>query len=397
MITDKFIADRLSYETRKGYWKLNNHFFFNKAECLRYATEINRPDVTFHYYDFIYDSLDWSTNPNESLEHLYKERAQQLRDKYDYLILCFSGGSDSTNVLDTFLKNNIKLDEIVTYFPITAIEKLISTFNKNDRSDNNTIFEYIEVVRPRLQKIESTHPDIKITVIDNTEMSLKMIQAEQYYKIFMGGIAGAPNTSGQYAVGELAKQRQNMGNVACITGIDKPRLVFDSTNKKYGMYFMDSSTNFYGSFEKGIFKDYEPVFEHFYLTYDLPKLTQKQCFEIKNNLINILHEKIINLKDLIISNFDGIFVFNSNHDIFKRILYNSWDLNTWQSKKQQSLFYQGLSNWMLETDLTDNKVKEYFTGQVNELTSGINENLITYDSRGRVNRLKSYSTKTIWF
>jgi len=50
---------------------------------------------------------------SESLDFLYALRARQLREKYDYLVLYFSGGADSTNILKTFIDNNIFLDEIV--------------------------------------------------------------------------------------------------------------------------------------------------------------------------------------------------------------------------------------------------------------------------------------------
>jgi hypothetical protein len=59
------------------------------------------------------DSIDWSVEPKESFAELKKQRALQLRNSYKYLILYYSGGSDSTTVLNTFLDNNIPLDEVI--------------------------------------------------------------------------------------------------------------------------------------------------------------------------------------------------------------------------------------------------------------------------------------------
>ena len=42
-----------------------------------------------------------------------KERALQLKDELGEIILAFSGGSDSTLILNTFLKHNIPIDEVV--------------------------------------------------------------------------------------------------------------------------------------------------------------------------------------------------------------------------------------------------------------------------------------------
>ena len=112
MITDKLIAERIALETSSGYWSVNNTYFFSKAECLRYATQIKDYNVTFHYFDSFYSSLSWKNEPSESLEELYKRRAQQLREKYDYIVLAYSGGADSCNVLNSFLDNDCNLFSI---------------------------------------------------------------------------------------------------------------------------------------------------------------------------------------------------------------------------------------------------------------------------------------------
>jgi hypothetical protein len=72
----------------------------------------NNSNHTFHVNN-IFDKLDWSKEPTKSLKNLYKERAEQIRSLYNYIILYFSGGSDSITVLNTFLDNNILIDEIV--------------------------------------------------------------------------------------------------------------------------------------------------------------------------------------------------------------------------------------------------------------------------------------------
>ena len=124
MIDNKIIAERISFERKCGYWGVNNHYFFNKVDCLRYATKIKDFKVSYHYYDSVFQTVKWNNESTESLEQLYKKRAKQLRQKYNHLALLFSGGADSTNVLDSFLDNNISLDEIITCYPIKAQEKV---------------------------------------------------------------------------------------------------------------------------------------------------------------------------------------------------------------------------------------------------------------------------------
>lgn len=66
-----------------GYYKVNNEVIANKVYAMLRATETNSK-LEWCYYDDIFSNVV----VNElTLPQLYKERAQQLRDKYDYLIL----------------------------------------------------------------------------------------------------------------------------------------------------------------------------------------------------------------------------------------------------------------------------------------------------------------------
>jgi hypothetical protein len=82
----------------QGYWKVKNKKFISKHEALKYASVSNEA-VHYVFFDHVWQNFDRSLLGTISLKELYKQRAQQLRDKYDYLILYFSGGADSYNVL----------------------------------------------------------------------------------------------------------------------------------------------------------------------------------------------------------------------------------------------------------------------------------------------------------
>lgn len=70
--------------------------------------------VYFNFMDSTFLNHSW-VRPLESWDDLMKRRCYQLREKYNYLCLWFSGGWDSTTVLETFIKHGIKLDEIAIY------------------------------------------------------------------------------------------------------------------------------------------------------------------------------------------------------------------------------------------------------------------------------------------
>lgn len=110
----------------------------------------------FYYNDAFYDSLDWKTPSALSLDELYKLRAEEIRSKYDYVVLCLSGGVDSRNVLESFLKNNILIDEILCVGAYSQDEYSGSTENNNDEIFYN--------VKPLLNKLSL--PNTKITYFD---------------------------------------------------------------------------------------------------------------------------------------------------------------------------------------------------------------------------------------
>lgn len=116
---------------------------------------------------FIDNNVRWSLGPNfdtydftqpleKTYEQLIKQRWQQLKSKYNYTRLWFSGGRDSRLVLDSAIRHGIYIDEIVIIRP--------SMFPTNLRilqlaeQDRNAI-SYIDAIKPLI-------PNTKINVIN---------------------------------------------------------------------------------------------------------------------------------------------------------------------------------------------------------------------------------------
>ena len=106
-----------STKSHFGYFSVNNFRTFSRSEALELQHKLGHP-VQYHFNDDVYGSIDWSIEPLESIQDLYFQRARQIREKYDYLVLMFSGGADSYNVLMSFVHAGVKLDEIahLTYY-----------------------------------------------------------------------------------------------------------------------------------------------------------------------------------------------------------------------------------------------------------------------------------------
>ena len=95
-------------------WQCQDQVFRSKFLASVYATQANQ-QISFHFNDEILSELDWETEPPHDIDYYYKLRAESLRDQYDYIVLMYSGGADSSTILKTFLRNNIHIDEIATY------------------------------------------------------------------------------------------------------------------------------------------------------------------------------------------------------------------------------------------------------------------------------------------
>jgi hypothetical protein len=155
-----------------GHYLVKDKKFQNKIEALRYASqfpELKDSDIKYLWNHDVWNNFDKSLLGKISLKELYRERAQQIKDQYDYLILYYSGGSDSHNILRTFLDNKIKLDEVVVKWPKKVVGTDLYTPNTIDRTARNFVSEWDFVIEKELNNLKLNHPDIKITVLDFME------------------------------------------------------------------------------------------------------------------------------------------------------------------------------------------------------------------------------------
>lgn len=149
----------------QGYWQSGSEKFINKFQALIYGDRNNLP-VDYIFFDHVWQNFDRSLLGKFSLQTLYKQRAQQLRDKYDYLILYFSGGADSWNVLRSFLDNGIHIDEVCVKWCTDTINSNIYTPNTTELSAFNYLSEWDYAIKPALDWLAQNHPKVKIEIVD---------------------------------------------------------------------------------------------------------------------------------------------------------------------------------------------------------------------------------------
>jgi len=93
-------------------YKVNGLYINNIYLALREAWKSSKP-VEFYCYDAEFDRFDWTQEPEASLDFLMLQHAQDLRNRYERLVLLWSGGTDSHTIYNVFKQGNIHLDEII--------------------------------------------------------------------------------------------------------------------------------------------------------------------------------------------------------------------------------------------------------------------------------------------
>ena len=235
------------------YWEYAGTRYRNKFRALAAANGKYRR-IKFYMHDSpSFDNYTWSIEPKSSLKQLQKERALQLRDTYDYLKLWFSGGGDSTTVLNTFLENNIHIDEICVYR---------YSFD-NDYNNNLGDYEIIHYTLPYLKKIQHYIPNTKIKVLDN---------GKEYYDKVLN------NDKWLYTKSTLSMRhfhipKINGKNYCNILGANDPLIITDKG--KWYSEIWDQDGGEYSSFRN---------IELFFTSVNMPELHAKQCHLVKNYL-----------------------------------------------------------------------------------------------------------------
>ena len=265
---------------RHGEYCVGGLRFLSKFDALDFATKTNQ-SVTWDFNDAVFSCFDWTVPVPEGIDELYKRRAQQLRDKYDYVSLFFSGGLDSTNVLHAFIDNDIRLDEIVMYKPRCHMH------DPNNFTLGSNVFSEIDLAAiPHLQKyIEGKGIKVRTILFEdvlntllrnNTYVSqfhkLCFLSASHWARVAMA--VTDPDWKSLYDAGK---------NVAHIQGADRP--VLTKQGSDYMFAFNDAVSAF--SFESAeVSETSEKLKAHqhhewFYWTPDMPKLVIKQAQLIK--------------------------------------------------------------------------------------------------------------------
>lgn len=264
------------------YYTNSKKIFSSKIDAIQHNKKTGER-LFYYYYDHIYSKLDWSIEPSETLDFYYREQAQRIRDTYEYVILMYSGGYDSTNILETFHFNNIKLDKIVC----------VGAFSQDSISgvDENHNGELYQNCFPYVTELGLT----KITQICDYTVyfdDLSKFSIHEYGKEWIDN-TGTWFSPHMWFWRDIERYvvPKNMENkkVAIIWGRDKPSLC--NEGQKISFKFTDAGSYSYG--ETG-FQRYPNIDRiNFYWDPDYPQIVMKQYHVLKESFISQNVDSII--------------------------------------------------------------------------------------------------------
>ena len=119
------------------HYLVNNKQIHNPYLAYYESYKSNQP-VTFYCYDTEYGTLDWTQEPKESFEQLMDEYAIELCNRYEKIILPWSGGTDSQTIYNVFQRNNLHIDEIVVCMDGDSCTQVHADWILKEHSDPTT-------------------------------------------------------------------------------------------------------------------------------------------------------------------------------------------------------------------------------------------------------------------
>jgi hypothetical protein len=322
-----------------GYYSCNGVTFDSKIAACVYSVQHNNALVTWTFNDREFNQHNWTQEPDLTLDQLYDIRSKQLRDQYDYVILSYSGGADSHNILMSFIRQGLHIDEIV----VNTTEKASARFtelDKNNLDPRNAGAEHVFQTLPRLREIQGLIPKTKISVLDLSDHlfeSFSKADDASWVLEKRESLNPAGVTRFNYLhFDQLRKQFDKDKKIALVLGIEKPRVFI--RHGQLVLRFTDRAANIVTVAEH--VKEYtNSTVEFFYWSPDAVPVVIKQAHTIKRWLeanpdkqhlwdVDTLTPEMVRLV---------------HERVYRPLLYTTWDNSWWQSNK-------AVNDWTSEFD-----------------------------------------------
>jgi hypothetical protein len=278
----------MSNKDQFGFYQVGNFRTYSKLEALEKSQQMRQP-VDWNFNREVFNAINWQAEPPGTLDFYYAVRAKQIRDKYDYIVLWFSGGADSHNVLNTFVKNNIFIDEIAQYHSLEG-----SQGNKKNLLNE----EVFATSAPITVDLIQNNPVYKNTVhrlVDISQIIAKVNffdsnKWDYFYKVNTYLSPGALSRSYIREIIPAYQDLINSGKKVCfLWALEKPAVTKE--NNQWLFSFKDGFDHTVSARAQMLNRDWEHD-EFFYWSPDLPELVCKQAHVVKRYLEKITDQDV---------------------------------------------------------------------------------------------------------
>jgi len=336
--------DNPHYPTRSIYWSVFNHetnastVFQFKHDALVFKKTLPHATVYFHWFDDAFARLDVSVEPLQTHDELCRQRAQELRDTYGYLRFWFSGGTDSQTALDSFVNNNIHLDEII----LSTYPDNVNNVDPASTSDRETAI----AAMPVLQQIKDKLTRTKITILRPTANDVGQ---------WFNGETDPDRISGFDSVDGNVTFSMDMGWAFGVTLRDPTSLDFCDITGGAKVKLWKNHNNWYFYFPDAALHDtaFSSRTEDFFISRSYPELYLKTVYMLKqyhensnstelfvNTMPKITSMAKIYNAAMGRSPVHDISSYKLYHDTYKPELWNKFRLTSWQAQA----FYRNVIN-----------------------------------------------------
>ena len=274
-----------------GFFRVGDECFYSKLDAVHHSMATGH-DVVWDFNNQLFESLDWTVEPQESIQELYRCRAQQIRDRYDYVVVMFSGGCDSTAVLDSFIDNGIHVDEV---FHLHTLDG-----HKGNMNAFMTAETFHLAIPHALEKLKDC-PNTRFTLCDNSDWKRQNLRDPEvreyawraYNNVHNLGITGFYHspTVGFHRRFERWKDIQDSGQTMCFVIAEaKPQIYYDETLEKHYYRFEDHYASQPSPHTQWC-NDPKENYENFFLQPDIPEIMIKQSHLCLNMIKDFENQK----------------------------------------------------------------------------------------------------------
>jgi len=326
-----------------GFYQVGSRKTYSKVQAIEWQKQSGK-FAPWNFNNEAFAVYDWHTEPSTELWDLYKHRAQQIRQSYDYCVIFYSGGSDSDNLLSAWIDADCKIDEIVTFNYYSGSNDQMSYMNA----------EVTKVAIPKIQEL-SKNTKFKYRLIDISKDIIDLIRNHADDYAYMLTHYLSPNNHAKFSWRRRINdynQLINQGKTVCfVWGSEKPSLGYDG---RYFVEFLDIIDNCVDPFAQSNFVNgyYD---ELFYWTPDFPEICAKQAYVLMRFCTNIHDTRFYQILPTRYGYNTKLRKFLTA-DAVKQIIYPRWNPNTFCDGKPKSIVWSDRDAWFLTSNLPEKDI-----------------------------------------